>query len=181
MSKILQIAVIGSAGQEEYPQNIMNFVNMEALAFETGKLLAQNNCIVVNGGKSGIMEASAKGAIEAGGLTVGVIKGNKRGESNQFIKVEIVTNALYGGDAFLIPRMCDGAIMIGGGAGTLAEVAGFYSEGKPVVAISNSGGWASVIAGSYLDDRKTVFIDSASSASEAVVVLFRRLNYKVGV
>lgn len=178
MSKKFQIAVIGSAGQEEYPQNAMNFVNMEALALETGRLLAQNSCIVVNGGKSGIMEASAKGAIEAGGITVGVIKGNNRGESNNFITVEVVTNALNGGDAFLIPRMCDGAIMIGGGAGTLAEAAGFYIEGKPVVAIENSGGWASVIAGSYLDERKTVFIESAKSAGEAVQLLLKKLTLR---
>ena len=41
-------------------------------AYQLGRLLAQADFIVCNGGYGGLMEASARGAKEAGGKTVGV-------------------------------------------------------------------------------------------------------------
>ena len=59
------VTVFGSSrpgeGDEEY-----------LLAYEVGKNLALNGFTVCNGGYAGIMEASARGAKEAGGKTIGV-------------------------------------------------------------------------------------------------------------
>ena len=171
MSKKLQIAVIGSAGQEEYPQNSQNFSFNESLAFEVGQILAEKGCILVNGGKSGIMEASSKGAKSKNGITIGVIKGNQRFGSNQYTDIEIVSNILDGGDALLIPTMCDGAIVIGGGAGTLAELSGFYRINKPIITIANTGGWAQKLANTYLDERQKVLIQQSKNPVDAVNLL----------
>lgn len=73
-----QIAVIGSAGPEEYPGKKPS-MEIYRCAFEIGSLLASRGAIVVCGGKGGIMESVCMGAKEKEGTTVGVIAGNRRG------------------------------------------------------------------------------------------------------
>jgi uncharacterized protein (TIGR00725 family) len=69
--------------------------------------------------------------------------------------------------------------MIGGGCGTLNELTISYAEGRPVVILRGSGGWADRIEpvlydGHYLDDRKTVSIDFADTPAEVVDMAFAR-------
>ncbi|MFA5359684.1 MAG: LOG family protein [Patescibacteria group bacterium] len=52
-----------------------------------GSLLAEKKCIVVTGGFDGIMKAAAKGAIEAGGRTVGYTMLGR--ESNSYISTTV--------------------------------------------------------------------------------------------
>jgi len=44
-----------------------------AQAYTVGKLLAQRGWVVMNGGYQGTMEASARGARENGGRTIGML------------------------------------------------------------------------------------------------------------
>ena len=46
-----------------------------ALAEEVGRLLAQRGCIVVTGGRRGVAEAASRGAVLAGGTTIGILPG----------------------------------------------------------------------------------------------------------
>jgi uncharacterized protein (TIGR00725 family) len=62
----------------------------------------------------------------------------------------------------------DGVIVVGGGAGTLIEVAAAYLEEKPIVSIVGSGGVADELAGKYLDDRRKVLIHGEPSPRQAV-------------
>ena len=55
----------------------------------------------------------------------------------------------------LVVRTADVVIAIGGGAGTLSEIAIAWQLGRTVIAIEDSGGWASQLAGKHLDDRRT--------------------------
>jgi hypothetical protein len=76
-------------------------------------------------------------------------------------------------------RGCDAIVMIGGGCGTLNELTIAYAEGRPVVVLRGSGGWADRIEpvlyeGRWLDDRKTVSIDFANTPAEAVEKAFSR-------
>jgi uncharacterized protein (TIGR00725 family) len=43
------------------------------LARETGRLLAERDCIVVCGGRGGVMEGVCRGVREGGGLSVGLL------------------------------------------------------------------------------------------------------------
>ena len=43
-----------------------------ALAYELGKLLVEAGFTIANGGYGGTMSAAARGAVEAGGKTIGV-------------------------------------------------------------------------------------------------------------
>ena len=99
--KKLQIGIIGSAGWEEYP-NRKPSKNAFEIAYEAGKLIAFNNAVLVCGGKGGIMEESCRGAKENNGITVGVISGNQRNQSNKYIDVEIVSGSINCSEESLI-------------------------------------------------------------------------------
>ncbi len=180
MPKKYQIAVIGPAGPEEYPKEQRPDNSVYEQAFRIGELLAKENCIVVTGGKSGIMSTAAEGAKTVPhSVTVGVVKGDKRFTANEFIDVEIVSGAIADGlDEYQIITMCDGVILLGGGAGTLEEVAIAYRQEKPIVALAGTGGWADKIAGTCLDERQRIRIESAGSPEEAVTKLMSTLHHR---
>ena len=178
MKKKYQIAVIGPAGAEEYPTNKAPDTSVYEAAFLVGKYLAECNCAVVTGGKSGIMSTAAEGAksIE-GSITIGVVKGKDRFTANKFIDVEIVSGAIADGlDEYQIITMSDGVILLGGGAGTLQEISIAYRQEKPVVAITDTAGWAEKLAGTYLDERERILIQSANTPKDAVKVLLSSIH-----
>ena len=107
-------------------------------AFEVGRLLASQGVVVVTGGLGGVMEAASRGARSAGGLVVGVLPGLDREAANEWVSVAIPTGLgeLRNG---LVVRACDALIAVGGGYGTLSEIALALKAGKPVVGI---GSWA---------------------------------------
>ncbi len=178
-NKKLQIAVIGPAGPEEYPKDSAPSPRIYELAEEIGKKLAQNNCIVVTGGKSGIMFSAARGAKSVGGMTVGMITKDERFSSNEFTDVEIALGAqVIGMQEYLLPIMCDALIVLGGGAGTLIEIAAAYSNNRPIVALEGTGSWADMFGGGYIDDRKKVKVELAKDATDAVDKALRAVKKK---
>jgi uncharacterized protein (TIGR00725 family) len=57
-----------------------------------GGLIAREGWILLNGGRaSGIMEASARGAKENGGLTIGILPGNNPAWASEYIDIPILT------------------------------------------------------------------------------------------
>lgn len=177
--KKLQVAVIGSAGPEEYNYDKPT-VAMYNAAEAIGRLLAQKDCIVVNGGKGGIMEAVCRGAKSAGGLTVAEISGNGRKEGNSYVDIEIVTTDIgYRGPSLLI-GMSDAVISLGGGAGTLQELAVAYRMKKPVVLCTGYGGWTDRIAKlEYLDERRLVKFAQVNTQKAAVTKAIQLANIGV--
>lgn len=174
--KRLQIAVIGSAGPEEY-QFKKPMTQMYQVAEIIGKELASKNCTVINGGKGGIMEAVSKGAQKGGGITVAETSGIDRFTSNKYTDVEIVTgDVAFRGPSQLV-GMSDAVIALGGGAGTLQEIAVAYRMQKPIVLLRGYGGWTDRLSSRrYLDERRLVeFIvtDNAISAVENCLKLLQ--------
>src|SRR5437667_2551146 len=108
-----------------------------AIAEETGRLLAQRGAIVVCGGLGGVMEAAAKGAKANGGTTVGILPGADPAAANAHIDVPLATG-LGEMRNFLIVRTAHALIAIGGGVGTLSEIALAQRIGKPVVGLHDS-------------------------------------------
>lgn len=87
-----------------------------------GKLLAEAGFSVCNGGYGGLMEASARGAREARGHTVGVTCTLWPAQANRWIAEEIRTTSFMERLTTLIERG-DAYIVLPGGTGTLAELA----------------------------------------------------------
>ncbi|HEX9215912.1 MAG TPA: TIGR00725 family protein [Gemmatimonadales bacterium] len=108
-----------------------------ALAEEAGRLLAERGAVLVCGGLSGVMEAAAKGAKANGGVTVGILPGADAAAANPYIDVPLATG-LGEMRNFLIVRTAHALIAIGGGVGTLSEIALARRIGKPVVGLHDS-------------------------------------------
>ncbi|OGP14982.1 MAG: TIGR00725 family protein [Deltaproteobacteria bacterium GWA2_54_12] len=119
------IAVIGSGLEDE---------TLNALAEQTGELIAGAGCVLINGGLGGVMAASAKGAKSKGGLTIGLLPGLDPAAANQYIDVPVPTG-LGEMRNLLIVRSAAAVIAIGGGYGTLSEIALALKASKPVVGL----------------------------------------------
>lgn len=87
-----------------------------------GRLLAENGIVVCNGGYTGLMEASARGAREAGGHTIGVVCTIWPATANPWIVEEVRTGSFLERLTTLI-ELGDAYVVLPGGTGTLAELA----------------------------------------------------------
>ena len=90
-------------------------------AQQLGRLLAEAGLAVCNGGYGGLMEASARGAREARGHTVGVTCAVWPSPANRWIAEEVRTASFMERLTTLIERG-DAYIVLPGGTGTLAEL-----------------------------------------------------------
>lgn len=106
-------------------------------AEEVGRRLARGGAIVVCGGLGGVMEAACRGVKEAGGTTIGLLPGHDRREANPWVDIAVATG-LGEGRNVLIVRAADALVAIGGGYGTLSEIALGLRAGKQVVGV---GSW----------------------------------------
>jgi uncharacterized protein (TIGR00730 family) len=93
-------------------------------AFELGRLLAQGGFGVATGGYYGTMEATSRGAKEAGGHVIGVTTSrfDDRGGPNPYVDEEIKFPTLFQRLHYLV-TFSDGLVALRGGVGTLSEVA----------------------------------------------------------
>ncbi|MFL6161156.1 MAG: TIGR00725 family protein [Jatrophihabitantaceae bacterium] len=126
------------------------------VAEQVGYLLASSGVIVLTGGLGGVMAAAAAGCARGGGISVGLLPGDRRSEGSAGLTVSLPTGLgeLRNG---LLVRAADGIIAIGGSWGTLSEIALARRTGVPVLAL---GGW-------QLRDRELVD-ETAESAADAV-------------
>lgn len=110
----------------------------DAAAYErarrVGELVARRGYGVICGGLSGVMEAACKGALEAGGLTVGVLPGDTPDTANEFVQLRIATGMGIARNVIIV-RSSAAVIAVSGGAGTLSEVAHCLQLGVPVVGL----------------------------------------------
>jgi uncharacterized protein (TIGR00725 family) len=103
-------------------------------AEEVGAGLADAGAIVVTGGLGGVMEAACRGARSRRGRTVGILPGDDRDAANGWVEIAIATGLgeLRNG---LVVRAADALVAVGGGHGTLSEVALALKLGRPVVGL----------------------------------------------
>jgi uncharacterized protein (TIGR00725 family) len=86
-----------------------------------GRLLAESGHTVCNGGYGGVMEASARGAKEAGGKTIGITTEEFGGPANHWIDKEIRVKK-WGERLFQLIETGDAYVVLDGGTGTLVEL-----------------------------------------------------------
>ena len=104
------------------------------MAEEVGRLIAKHGFTLICGGMGGVMEASAKGAREAGGTTIGILPQPDRHTANPYIDIPIATS--FGeGRNIIIVRTADLLIAVGGEYGTLSEIAFALKMGKTVIGL----------------------------------------------
>ncbi len=120
----VQISVIG-AGQATEEQ--------KRIAHELGAAIAHRRWVLVSGGMGGVMEAAAKGAIEAGGTTIGILPTYSKNDGNIHNSVTIPTGMGHARNV-IVAASGDAVISVGGTYGTLSEIAIALKLGKPVAA-----------------------------------------------
>jgi uncharacterized protein (TIGR00725 family) len=112
-----------------------------------GRRLAENGAVVVCGGGSGVMTAVCRGARTVGGTTIGLLTGLDRAEGNPHLTVSLPTGLGQGRNLLLV-RASDALVAVGGGFGTLSEVALALRTGVPVVGLAT---WSLTLAGHPVD------------------------------
>jgi uncharacterized protein (TIGR00725 family) len=104
-----------------------------AVARKVGEAAAHSGWVVLTGGGPGVMEAACRGAAEIGGVTVGILPTARaeNGYPNPWVKIPIFTGAGSARNNFnvLSATLC---VALGGGPGTLSEIALALKIGKPV-------------------------------------------------
>jgi uncharacterized protein (TIGR00725 family) len=103
-------------------------------AFSVGAGLAALGIVLLCGGKGGVMEAACEGAASAGGVSIGLLPKSEWQAANRFVTVPIATGIGEARNA-IIARAALALIAIGGGYGTLSEIALALQFGRPVLTL----------------------------------------------
>ncbi len=173
----IQIGIMGSAADLKYSDEATE------IAKRIGELLAEKGITLVYGAEKDVCSLStiaAKSSKDNGGITLAITYGKDK-EVWGGIDYEpsiIVPCGLDrgGGREFVLALSCDVIIAIGGGSGTLNEIACAYQANIPVVVLSNISGWSKKLANKYMDERKRYKFVSASTANEAVNLAISLVN-----
>jgi uncharacterized protein (TIGR00725 family) len=157
------LAVIGNAGV--LPPAT------EKLAVDVGRLAIDAGFRVVTGGLSGVMEAVSRGARSSSswreGDILGILPGYDRRAANPYVDIVVPTGMQIGRN-IIVAAMADVVVVIGGGAGTLSEIAIAWQLDKPIIALEPSGGFAAKYAGESIDARRSDVVFPAHTAEETV-------------
>jgi uncharacterized protein (TIGR00725 family) len=105
-------------------------------AEEVGQDLARGGAVVVTGGLGGVMRAASRGAVAAGGETIGILPGSDPAEANEFVRTPIATG-LGVVRNLVVVTSADAVIAVGGRHGTLSEIGLALRMGRSVVALSS--------------------------------------------
>lgn len=109
-------------------------------AYVLGTLIAKEKWVLLNGGRrAGIMEASAKGAHEQGGLTVGILPDDNAENASSYVQIPIITGMGAARNCINV-LSSDVVVACPGGAGTLSEIALAIKYGKPVILMDTEAG-----------------------------------------
>jgi uncharacterized protein (TIGR00725 family) len=117
------IAVIGASAPSP---------EQEQAAEDVGRGLGAAGCVVITGGRGGVMAAASRGAHEAAATVIGILPGTDRRDANEWVGIALPTGigALRNG---LIVRAADAVVAVGGAYGTLSEIALALTAGVGVV------------------------------------------------
>jgi uncharacterized protein (TIGR00725 family) len=106
----------------------------DADAEEVGRLLAKQGFVLACGGRGGVMQAACRGARKAGGLTIGILPGSDRDSGNPYLSIALPTGIGHARNVLVI-LAGQVVIAIGGGYGTLSEIAMALKMGKKVIGL----------------------------------------------
>jgi uncharacterized protein (TIGR00725 family) len=80
------------------------------------------------------MEAACKGAMDANGLTIGILPSEDTQEANDYVKIPIATGIGIARNIIIV-NTAQALISINGGYGTLSEMAFAVQLGKPLFSL----------------------------------------------
>ena len=131
-----------------------------ALAEEAGAEIARAGAVLVCGGLGGVMQAAARGAKDAGGLTVGVLPSYDAGTANAFIDIPVVTGMGHARNV-VIAATAHALIAMAGAHGTLSEIAIGLKLGKRVISLGRDANPAGVVPASSAREAVRMALESS--------------------
>ena len=134
-----------------------------AAAEVAGASVASAGAVLICGGLGGVMEAACRGARSEGGTTIGLLPGTDREDANGWVVLALPTGLGEGRNA-LIVRAADAVVAIGGGWGTLSEIALALRAEVPVFGV---GTWELARGGTPVGGVRAVG-DAATAVTEAL-------------
>jgi len=141
------IAVVGDGSLEAGDERL-------ALAEELGTRLVEHQYRVLTGGLGGVMEAACRGAHRAAcyrdGDTVGLLPGTDIQTRNAYVDIAIPTALGHVRNALCAQSVA--VIAVGGGAGTLSELALAWVYNRLIIALKTTG-WSGRLADQRIDER----------------------------
>lgn len=105
-------------------------------AIEVGRLVAERGGVVVCGGLGGVMDAVCRGAAAAGGVSIGLLPGECHSAACSYVTYVLPTGMGQARNV-LIVLAADCLIAIGGGYGTLSEIAHAVKLGRTVITLDS--------------------------------------------
>ena len=163
MTKHIIIGVMGGGNATDHDKKT---------AYRLGALIAVQGWILLNGGRNcGIMEASAKGAMDNGGITVGILPDANSEQVSEYINIPILTGM---GNARNCINILSSHYVVAcpGGAGTLSEVALALKTGKPLILLDFD-------TGNILDEyRDKGLLFSAGTPDQAIEIILDLIKKK---
>ena len=121
-----QVSVIGSSAAKS-GDDIYEF------AYKLGLELGKRNLIVINGGRTGVMEAVGKGVRDSGkGITVGILTTYDGSDGNPYLHIKVNTGMNWNRNPIVVASG-EVVLAVGGHYGTLSEIAYALILGKPVI------------------------------------------------
>lgn len=152
------------------------------LAREVGRRLVDAGCRVLTGGLGGVMEEASRGARSSrryrNGDVIGILPSFDPSTANGHVDIVLPTGLDMGRN--LLVAQASAMVAIGGGAGTLAELAFAWMLRRLIVGFRVEG-WSGRLADTRIDHRdrgasgKDDRIYGADSAEEAVKIVRRLL------
>lgn len=138
---MFQIGVIGSSDED---------FEGDELAFEVGRVLAEEGCVLLTGACTGLPYAAVRGADSVGGTVIGVSPAQDTEEHVEGLGYPVegfdclMTTGLGSkGRNVVLVRSCDAVIAVGGQFGTLNELTIAHGTGKVIGLLDSVGGVSS--------------------------------------
>ncbi len=148
MARIPTISVIGDG---DVPANSPTYT----LAEKVGSLVVDMGYVLVTGGQGGVMEAACRGARRSKGYRrgtiIGILPGSDPSRASTFVDVPLCTGMTHARNVLVAHS--DAIVAVGGGAGTLSEMAMAWIHDRLIVAMRVDG-WSGRLAGTRIDARR---------------------------
>jgi len=146
MSRLKLISVVGNGDLEaDDPRAV--------LAESIGRALVDAGYGILTGGLGGVMDCASRGARSSPahrpGMIVGVIPGMDPAAASEHIDIVLPTGFDVGRNTLM--AHADAVVAVGGGAGTLSEMAIAWSKFRLIIGMRVKG-WSGELAGRCIDD-----------------------------
>jgi len=176
MKRRAVVSIIGDAGVQPGSATYET-------AFEAGRLAVDAGFRVMTGGLGGVMEAACKGAhasaLYRDGDTIGILPHLDPAEANPWVDIVLATGLGHARNTLV--ANADAVLAVGGGAGTLSELAFAWMFRRLVVAVRGLD-WADRLGDQRLDGRVRCELEddrifAADDGRHAIAIIVEKLPF----